>query len=173
MASSVRATASANAACGVDEAFAYVSDLGAMAEWVDGVSNVRPVSDGGGTGNGTDVGDVYEYDYAYNGRTASVWVEITACERPTRLAMRSLSGPFSFESEIRLAGDGRETRLTHAVESGADGRFTAAAFALFSPVLRRLAARRLQRELADLTAILESRGADGEWPADPESAVSA
>ena len=172
MASSIRATASASVACGVDEAFAYVSDVEAMAEWVDGVSNVQQVS-GSDARAGTDVGDVYEYDYAYNGRTAPVRVEITACERPTRLAMRSLSGPFPFESEIRLAGDGRETRLTHAVESGADGRFTAAAFTLFGPVLRRLAARRLQRELADLTAILESRDADGESPADPESAVSA
>jgi hypothetical protein len=173
MVTSIRATASATIACGVDEAFAHVSDVEAMDEWVDGVSNVRPVS-GGGTGTDTGVGDVYEYDYAYNGRTEPVSVELTAFEPPTRIAMRSVSGPFPFASEVRLAGDDRETRLTHVVDAGADGRFTAALFALFGPLLRRLAARRLQEELADLTAMLESRDADGEsgTSADSEPAVS-
>jgi hypothetical protein len=169
MAPSIRATASASVACGVDEAFAYVSDVEAMAEWVDGVSNVRLAS-----GTGGDVGDVYEYDYAYNGRTTPIRVAITAFERPTRLAMRALEGPFPFESDLRLAGDDRKTRLTHVVDAGADGRFTAAVFTLFGPLLRRLAARRLEKELADLTAILESRsaGEESETSADPEPAAS-
>jgi uncharacterized protein YndB with AHSA1/START domain len=149
--STIRASASTIIERGVDDVFEYLSELSTMDDWVAGVSGTRLVAGSGGS-----VGDVYEYEYTYGGRTVPMRVEITGVEAPTRLTMTAREGPFPFEGEVTLSGDAARTRVTNTIEAGADGRFTAVTFALFGPVVRWLMRRRLAAELDVLKERLES-----------------
>ena len=134
-----------------EEVFAFVSDPKTMDDWVVGVGGTTLVSGDAGT-----EGAVYEYDYTYGGRTVPMTVELAAVEAPSRVAMRSLEGPFPFESELVLVPEDGGTRVENTIDAGSDSRFTTVLFALLSPVMRWLMRRRLDAELEDLKRLLES-----------------
>ncbi|SFR45153.1 SRPBCC family protein [Halogeometricum limi] len=171
MTSSIRASATTTIDRDVKTVFDHAADPARMDDWVVGVSGTRLVS-----GAGDAVGDVYEYDYTYGGRTTPMRVELTAFDRPNRVAMRAEEGPFAFEGETTFAADGDRTLVTNTIETGSDGRFTTVMFTVFRPVMRWLMARRLGAELGELKRLVESeteRQSASQSETDSEAAPSA
>ncbi|WP_338729303.1 SRPBCC family protein [Haladaptatus sp. DJG-WS-42] len=146
----MQSSASIDIAQPVQDVYAYISSVENMANWVDGVSNVQHVS-----GEPDEEGATYTSDYTYGGRTTEMTYEITTAEPPNRFAMVG-TGPFPFEGELLLTATPSGTRVTNTIEAGADGRFTKAMFTVFRPVMRRMMARQLGKELAILKRHLES-----------------
>ncbi|WP_336359692.1 SRPBCC family protein [Haladaptatus sp. ZSTT2] len=146
----MQSSASIDIARPIQDVYAYVSSVENMANWVDGVSNVQHVS-----GEPDEVGATYTSDYTYSGRTTEMTYEITAAESPNRFAVVG-RGPFPFEGELLLTATPSGTRVTNSIDAGADGRFTKAMFTVFRPVMRRMMARQLGKELTILKRSLES-----------------
>lgn len=134
----------------IQDVYAYVSSIENMANWVDGVSNVKHVA-----GELNEEGATYTSDYTYGERVTEMTYEITTAESPNRFAMVG-TGPFPFEGELLLTATPTGTRVTNSIDAGADGRFTKAMFTVFRPVMRRVMARQLGKELAILKRALES-----------------
>nr|WP_276274990.1 SRPBCC family protein [Haladaptatus sp. QDMS2] len=98
--------------------------------------------------------DVHERVH-YSGRTTEMSYEITAVEPPNRFAMVG-TGPFPFEGELLLTATPTGTRVTNSIDAGADGRFTKVMFTVLGPLMRRLMAGQLGKELEILKGELES-----------------
>ncbi|WP_276246936.1 SRPBCC family protein [Haladaptatus sp. YSMS36] len=134
----------------IEDVYAYISNVENMANWADGVRNVRYVS-----GAENEVGATYTSEYTYSGRTTEMSYEITAVEPPNRFAMVG-TGPFPFEGELLLTATPTGTRVTNSIDAGADGRFTKVMFTVLGPLMRRLMAGQLGKELEILKGELES-----------------
>ncbi len=135
----------------VSEVWNFVADIRNMDKWVNGVSDPRPVSVGE-----WGVGSAFESRYTYSGKTHTITYEITAYDPPNRVAMRSTSGPFPFESCVELCEDGYGTRLTNTIDAKPTNVFLTIWFAAMGIVLRMMMRTQLRKELTLLKAELEA-----------------
>lgn len=115
-----------------------------MERWVDGVSDVRPPTDG------LAVGATFSSSYTYRGETFDVDYDVTAVDPPHRLDIRSTEGPFPFAGSLRPVEVPGGTEVSNTIQAGSDGLATSIIFAVFGPLVRRLMRRQLARELEDL-----------------------
>ena len=135
----------------IEAVWGYIADVEHMDRWVVGVSETTKVNDIDG------VGARYEGTYTSAGRTHEMAYEVTDFEPPTRFAITAPTGPFAFDAEFQLRETGEGTELTNVLDAGPDSRFTAVMFTVLRPVMRRLMARQLKKELRILKAELEDR----------------
>jgi len=119
--------------------------------WQEGVRDVRVqgrLVEGGRISSRYEYGgSLHEFDY-----------ELVVREPPRRQLVRSLDGPFRFESELLLSEHSRGTLVRQTVEAGADGRFTAFLYALGAPFMRRGLRRRIKAQLRRLKEAIELTG---------------
>ena len=134
----------------IEDVWAYVADVEHLADWVDGVSDVRPPAD-----DPVVAGSTFSSRYAYRGETFDVEYEVTAADPPRRLDLRSTAGPFPFAGSLRLAEVEGGTEVSNTLEAGSDGLATSVIFAVLGPVVRRLMRRQLARELEALASAVE------------------
>ena len=151
---------SATASAGIDRPFgtvwAFVTDLGNMPHWVDGVSEPAFLPDAGPEPPALGRGVPFTSRYTYAGRTHAMHYVVTAFEPPGRYALESTEGPYPVELTLRLdAAPGGATTLAKTTRAGSDGRVTSAMFLLFGPLLRRLMRRQIAKELARCKAACE------------------
>jgi hypothetical protein len=119
--------------------------------WQEGVRDVRV------QGRLVEGGRI-ESRYEYGGELHDFVYELVLRDPPRRQVVRSLDGPFRFESELLLSEHARGTLVRQAVEAGADGRFTAFLYALAGPFLRRGLRRRIKAQLVRLKQAIELTG---------------
>jgi uncharacterized protein YndB with AHSA1/START domain len=119
--------------------------------WLDGVRDVRVE---GRLVEGGRLSSRYEY----GGRVHDFEYELVVRDPPRRQLVRSLDGPFSFESELELGEHPRGTLVRQTVDAGADSRFTAFLFAIAGPLLRRGLRRRIGAQLRRLKEAIELTG---------------
>ena len=119
--------------------------------WLEGVRDVRVE---GRLAEGGRIASRYEY----GGELHDFVYEIVVREPPRRQVVRSLEGPFPFESVLQLSEDARGTRVRQAVDAGSDSRFTSFLFAIAWPLLRRGLRRRIQAQLRRLKEAIELTG---------------
>ncbi|WP_435360158.1 SRPBCC family protein [Haloarchaeobius sp. DFWS5] len=160
----MKATATVTVDRPVADVFEYISNVERMSEWVVGVGETTRVA-----GDGTGVGDRYESEYTYGGKTHDMTFEVTEYESPTRLGITAPEGPFAFDGLLELEAVDGKTHVSNTIETGADGRFTKFMFTVFRPVMRYMMRRQLRKELVELKSILEGDG--DQRP--PERAVGA
>jgi hypothetical protein len=96
--------------------------------------------------------------YEYGGRVHDFEYELVLREPPRRQLVRSLAGPFPFESELLLSEHARGTLVRQAVDAGADGRFTAFLYLAAGPLLRHGLRRRIKAQLRRLKDAIELTG---------------
>ena len=96
--------------------------------------------------------------YEYGGSLHDFDYELVVREPPRRQLVRSLEGPFRFESELVLSEHARGTLVRQTVEAGADGHFTAFLYALGAPFMRRGLRRRIKAQLRRLKEAIELTG---------------
>jgi polyketide cyclase/dehydrase/lipid transport protein len=119
--------------------------------WQEGVRDVR-VS--GRLVAGARIASRYEY----GGGVHEFEYELVEREPPRRQLVRSLEGPFSFQSELELREHARGTLVRQTVEAGPDSRFTAFLYVLLGPFLRRGLRRRIEAQLRRLKEAIELTG---------------
>jgi hypothetical protein len=120
--------------------------------WQEGVRDVRVE---GRLVEGGRVSSRYEY----GGGMHDFEYELVVRDAPRRQVVRSLDGPFRFESELLLSEHARGTLVRQAVDAGADGRFIAFLYAAGAPVMRHGLRRRIKAQLLRLKEAIELTGA--------------
>jgi uncharacterized membrane protein len=122
--------------------FAYVSDVAHLPDWQESAvaaSWIEP-------------GKRFRERRSFLGRTASLELEVTACEQDRRFDVKSVSGPVRFEIRHAFEAAGEETRLRVSAEAatGRALRFPAA-------VAKKQAERQFRSDLERLKELLEER----------------
>ena len=134
----------------IAEVWDFVANIRNMDEWVNGVSDPAPTSEGD-----WGVGSAFRSDYTYAGKTHAITYVITEFDPPHRLAMRSTSGPFPFEGGAELREEKDGTRVINSIDAKPTNSFLAVWFALMGVVLRMMMRIQLKKELVSLKAALE------------------
>ena len=124
---------------------AYMFDWRNDVQWSGGISEARLVGDAE-VGVGSRVARVA----SFLGRRVEYVLEVEELEPDTRLAMRSVAGPFPMTVRYELADDGGGTRARIRVGGDASG-----VYRLAGPLLNRAAARSIAADLRRLKARLE------------------
>jgi hypothetical protein len=119
--------------------------------WQEGVSDVRVA---GRLVEGGRIASRYEY----GGSVHEFEYELVVREPPRRQLVRSLEGPFAFESELELREHACGTLVRQTVAAGPDSRFTAFLYAVAGPLLRRGLRRRIAAQLRRLKEAIELTG---------------
>jgi mannose-6-phosphate isomerase-like protein (cupin superfamily)/uncharacterized protein YndB with AHSA1/START domain len=130
-----------------EEVFAFVADLRNDPRWNSAIDEVRQTPEGP-PGLGTTFWTVARF----LGRRFETPEEITEYEPDRKLSTEVTSGPLRFTSGRIVEGVAGGARLTLTAE-GHSGCF----FGIAEPIFVRLAARRLETELANLKDLLEAR----------------
>jgi len=130
-----------------EEVFAFVADLRNDTRWNSAIDEVQQTSDGP-----LDVGTTFLTAAHFLGRRFETPEEVTEYEPDRKLSTEVSSGPLWFTGSRIVEGVAGGTRLTLTVE-GHSGGF----FGIAEPIFARLAARRLEPELAKLKDLLEAR----------------
>lgn len=137
----------------IEEVWAYVTDPGAMPEWLASTQQVEVLTDGG-IRKGARVRSVDRF----LGRSIEGISEVTEYEPPNRLGARSVEGPFDSYQEFDLQPEGDSTRITMRAEAeaGLGGVFGK----LLDPVVTAAFRRESQSDLGRLKDILEVQAAE-------------
>jgi polyketide cyclase/dehydrase/lipid transport protein len=134
-----------------DEVFAFVGDAANNPRWRRNVVRTEWLDDGP-----MRVGRRGRQTARLLGREWTVDAEVAEWDPPRSVAWRSVQGPVSVRSWVRVDGDATGS----LVSGGADGGFTGP----IGRLLTRLAVPRMVRQaeidLEKLRALLESRGSD-------------
>ena len=130
-----------------DEVARYMFDWRNDPEWIGGISEAQLVSDGD-FGVGSRVSRVA----SFMGRRIEYVLEVEDYDATSRLAMRSVKGPFPMTVAYELADAEGGTRARVRVGGDASGFYRIA-----GPLLNRAAARSIAADLKRLKALLESR----------------
>jgi uncharacterized protein YndB with AHSA1/START domain len=129
----------------IDDVFAYVSDPLNMPQWYSAVEAVDSLS-----GGEPQVGSTYVVRRQLPGGAARNELEIVTREPPSRLTIRTTSGPtpLTYRYELSPDGDGTLIRLHATIE-------LAGIAALAGPLAVRAVKRGMDANLATLKVILE------------------
>jgi carbon monoxide dehydrogenase subunit G len=129
----------------VQEVFAFLTPFENIPRWESGILEASQTSPGplavGARGR-----DVRQF----LGRRTVTEYEVTACEAPTRFAVRSLSGPVSVRASYTLEPRGEGTRLRSRAELRLPGPVR-----LLAPLIRPIMQRRHANDLRSLRVLLE------------------
>ena len=134
----------------ISEVWDFISDIRNMDEWVDGVSDPTPTSDGPWR-----VGSTFKSKYTYAGKTHMIDYEITRLDVPTHMTMRSVAGPFPFEGSVELREERGSTHFINTIDAKATNLFLSVWFAVLGPLLRIMMRKQLHKELVLLKTRLE------------------
>ena len=129
-----------------EEVFAFVADLRNDPRWNSAIDEVRQTSEGP-----PGVGTTFQTAAHFLGRRFETPEEVTEYEPDRKLGTEVTSGPLRFTGSRVVEGVAGGTRLTLTAEGRSDGFFGIA-----EPLFARLAARRLETELAKLKNLLEA-----------------
>ena len=119
--------------------------------WLDGVRDVRV------EGRLVEGGRIASR-YDYGGQLHDFVYEIVVRDPPRHQLVRSLEGPFPFESDLELSEHARGTRVRQAFDAGPDSRFAAFLFKVAGPLLRQALQRRMRAQLRRLKEAIELTG---------------
>ena len=125
--------------------FAFVTNTENVPKWKKRLVEVRPITSGP-----VGVGTTETHVSRFMGRRFEVDHEITEYDSGHKVRFRTTSGPFPSEGQFMLQDVEGGTRLTIVSEAEPHGMFR-----LLAPVLRWVAKRRLERDLALLKSVLE------------------
>ncbi len=140
----------------IDDVWAFVTDIGNMPHWVDGVSEPALTPGADAAASPLEAGTPFTSRYTYAGRTHTMHYVVTDLEPPTHYALKSTEGPYPVELRLRLSsGADGATTLEKTTRAGSDGVVTSAMFLLFGPLLRRMMRRQMSKELARCKAAVE------------------
>lgn len=130
-----------------EEVFAFVADLRNDPRWNSAIDEVRQTSEGP-----PGVGTTFRTVARFLGRRFETPEEVTEYEPDRKLSTEVTSGPLRFTGSRIVEGVAGGARLTLTAE-GHSGGF----FGIAESIFARLAARRLETELANLKDLLEAR----------------
>ena len=119
--------------------------------WQEGVRDVRVE---GRLVEGGQISSRYEY----GGSVHEFRYELVLRDPPRRQLVRSLDGPFRFESELLLSEHARGTLVRQAVDAAPDGRFTGFLYVVGAPFVRHGLRRRIRAQLQRLKQAIELTG---------------
>jgi Polyketide cyclase / dehydrase and lipid transport len=119
--------------------------------WQEGVRDVRVE---GRLVEGGQISSRYEY----GGSVHDFRYELVLRDPPRRQLVRSLDGPFRFESELLLSEHALGTLVRQAVDAAPDGRFTGFLYAVGAPFVRHGLRRRIRAQLQRLKQAIELTG---------------
>ena len=140
----------------IDDVWAFVTDIGNMPHWVDGVSDAAVTAGADAAASGLEAGTPFMSQYTYAGRRHTMEYVVTDLEPPGHYALKSTEGPYPVELTLRLdAAPGGAVRLTKTTRAGSDGVITSAMFLLLGPLLRRMMRKQMAKELARCKAACE------------------
>jgi leucyl-tRNA synthetase len=122
-----------------------------MDQWVNGVTEPRWTSE-----RIIEAGATFESSYTYGGNVHDITYEVTGLEAPTKMATRSTSGPFPFDSEIVLVSIEDKTRVTNTLDARATNSAMRVWFALGGILIRLFMRRQLERELMLVKTLMEN-----------------
>ncbi|MGE0434998.1 MAG: SRPBCC family protein [Planctomycetota bacterium] len=134
----------------VEDVWDFLADVKRDPEWIEAMSDVQ-LPDGGAFGPGY----TFRAKYKVGGRTHDVQLVVLNCQRPDHITVKG-SGPFAFESVFRCKPVEGGTTLSHQLEVGPDGCFTAVMFRLLPWIVRGSLTGQMTKELNALKTILES-----------------
>jgi uncharacterized protein YndB with AHSA1/START domain len=142
-------TASVTVSRGIEEVFAYITDVTNMPQWVSGARSARLLS--------PEMQEGARYVVGYHGgwRTADVEVLVTEWSPPRLFGSTTVRGPFAFEGVMRLEAVEGGTRVTNTIEAGPDSVASRLATFVLGWALRGARTRRVQNELEDLAGRIE------------------
>ena len=149
---SISASASVSIDCDPADIWAYVSDVTNQDQWVDGMSDSEVVGDGP-IGRGTEIRGTY----TYGGGSAPTTITVTEFREGRALGIESSEGPFPFTGLLTLERQDDGAVVTNAMTAGSDHIMTSIMFTLFRPLTKHMMRRQLDKELAQLKTILESK----------------
>ena len=140
----------------IDDVWAFVTDIGNMPHWVDGVSDAALTPGADPAASRLAVGTPFMSQYTYAGRRHTMEYVVTVLEPPGHYALESTAGPYPVELRLRLAtGAGGAVTLEKTTRAGSDGMITSAMFLLLGPLLRRMMRKQISKELARCKAACE------------------
>jgi carbon monoxide dehydrogenase subunit G len=123
----------------------YMFDWRNDSEWIGGISAARLATDGE-----FGVGARVERVASFMGKRIEYVLEVEDYDPRSRVAMRSVKGPFPMTVEYDLAGEGDATQARIRVGGDASGFYRIA-----GPLLNRAAVRSIAGDLKRLKALLE------------------
>jgi len=124
--------------------FTYLNDVEKIQQWSP-VKNMRLLTDGP-----VGVGSRFTQTISVLGQNLESETEITAYDEPNFFALKSISGPMSFEQHFTLSPTEEGTKLDAIIEGEPGGLFKLAQ-PLVAPALR----KQLQDQLSKLKQLLE------------------
>jgi uncharacterized protein YndB with AHSA1/START domain len=147
----MKASATVTINAPIERVFAFVATIENMDLWVNGVTEPRWTSE-----RIMETGATFGSFYGNAGNIHEVTYEVTALEAPTKLATRSTSGPFPFDSEIVLVAVEEKTRVTNTLDARATNSAMSVWFALGGILIRPFMRRQLERELMLVKTLMEN-----------------
>ena len=81
----------------IDDVWAFVTDIGNMPHWVDGVSEAILTPEADAAASGLEVGTPFMSQYTYAGRRHTMEYVVTVLEPPGHYALESTEGPYPVE----------------------------------------------------------------------------
>jgi len=130
----------------IEKAFEFVTTPENDAQWMIGVES-RDHTPGEPAG----VGSTSQSELRFLGVSVTVTWEVTECEPPTKIEVKTIEGPVSVEAEysFEAVGEG-QTKVT--VHGEADVR---GIFSLAEPLVERMAQRQWEASFENLKDVLE------------------
>ena len=102
------------------------------------------------------IGSTFEGMYTYSGKTHDVGYEVVDFSPPNHFRVKSIHGPFPFESWIDLKSVENQTEVTNNIDAGSDHFLTSIMFLPLKPLLRRQMNKQMKKELTNLKATIEN-----------------
>jgi len=133
-----------------EEVFRFVADPGNFPDWMAGVEEARL-----GIGNALGPGATLVATLEFRGSQHRIVFEVTAFEPSSRLAFRTVEGPYPVASTFTFQPDDGGTAVTYEQEVIADTLSARITFILFAPFTRRMVRKRLGWELDGLADAIE------------------
>lgn len=130
----------------LEEVFAYLSDPRKDPEWSGAAEEMLQIDAGEPIRSGTKFRQVG----SFLGRRLELLIEVTVYEENHRFGMKVVSGPLRFAGLRTMEAEAGRTRVTFAGGGESHGFFK-----LAEPLLEKVAARQLKRDLTALKQVLE------------------
>jgi uncharacterized protein YndB with AHSA1/START domain len=147
----MKASATVTIDAPIEQIFEFVANIENMDLWVNGVTEPRWTSE-----QIMEAGATFKSFYGNAGNIHEVTYEVIALDVPTKMATRSISGPFPFDSEIALVAIEDMTRVTNTLDAKATNSAMRVWFALGGILIRPFMRRQLERELMLVKTLMEN-----------------
>lgn len=135
----------------IEEVYTFITDVTNNDKWVEGASDTQLTSEGE-----VSAGSVFEGKYTYSGKTHDISYEVVNISPPNHFRVKSLTGPFPFESWLDLKDMNGKTEISNTIEAGSDHFITTLMFIFLKPILRRQMNKQMEKELVNLKKLVEA-----------------